>query len=218
MKLLTSQKNLIFELIQENDYFSHNQFELIESETMGEHHTRIQFKSNQSYYFKFLGSEYVNAFYANYSPGHFQILDYTSHIPWREIIENFEQWLSNLRREIAAPNLWDKFKENISEIKYFNDFDNQNFSYSEYSTIIQKIDILKNSLSSVPLILDQQKEIFKKLDHLCDKAKDLGKSDWINLFVGTIISVIIQLNVTNENANAIWNLIKNVFNNYFLPN
>ena len=122
-----------------------------------------------------------------------------------------------MQREVTAPNLWDKFKTEISEIKYINNFKNEKFSYSEYSDILEKIDILKTSISSIPLILNQQSEIILRLDHLSETAKELGKFDWVNLFIGTIISVVIQLNVTPENANAIWDLIKRVFNNYFLP-
>ena len=217
MKLLTSQKNSLFEIIQTVDFFTHNQFELIESETMGKYKTHVEYKTEKKFYFRFIDSDYVNSLYANYSPGDEQIIDSTAHITWNQILNHFENWLYYLQREVTAPNLWDKFKTEISEIKYINNFKNEKFSYSEYSDILEKIDILKTSISSIPLILNQQSEIILRLDHLSETAKELGKFDWVNLFIGTIISVVIQLNVTPENANAIWDLIKRVFNNYFLP-
>lgn len=217
MKLLTSQKNSLFELIQEIDFFSHNQFELIEKDIMGKYNTHIEYKANKDFYFKFIDSNLANTLFVNYSPGQEQIMDATSKISWYQTLNIFQNWLYYLQREVTSPNLWEQFKTEISEIKYVNNFNSQKFSFSEYNEILEKIDTLKNSLSSIPLILNQQNEIILRLDHLSETAKELGKFDWINLFVGTIISVVIQLNVTPENANAIWDLIKRVFNNYFLP-
>jgi hypothetical protein len=102
-------------------------------------------------------------------------------------------------RSSSCPNLLNRFAP--------SDF--------KYTEIVEKIDILKNSLSSIPLILNQQNEIILRLDHLSETAKELGKLNLVNLFVDIIINVVIQLNVTPKNANAIWDLIKSVFNNYF---
>lgn len=217
MKLLTSQKNSLFDLIQQVDFFSHNQFELIEKHISGVSNTHIEYKANKDFYFRFIDSNYANSLYVNYSPGEEQIMDATSDIGWNKTLNIFENWLYYLQREVTSPDLWQQFKTEISEIKYINNFNNQKFSFLEYTEISEKIDVLKNSLSSIPLILNQQNEIILRLDHLSETAKELGKFDWINLFVGTIISIVIQLNVTPENANAIWDLIKRVFNNYFLP-
>jgi hypothetical protein len=217
MKLLQSQKNSLFEVIEEIDFFSHNQFELVENDSMGDFKTRIEFRANRNFYFAFFDTDYVNNLYVNYSPGQEQITDSSSHITFDYALQYFENWLYYLKREVTAPNLWEKFKTEISGIQYSNNFENQKFTFSEFTEIAEKIEVLKNSLSSIPLILNQQQEIILRLDHLSETAKELGKFDWVNLFIGTIVSIIIQLNVTPENANAIWDLIKRVFNNYFLP-
>ncbi|SEA03150.1 hypothetical protein SAMN05443667_101674 [Flavobacterium gillisiae] len=217
MKLLTSQKNSLFEIIQNFEFFSHNQFEIIEDDVMGSYTTYIEYKANKGFNFRFLDSEYNNTLYVNYSPGYEQMTDCTSQIDWNQTLNVFINWLDYLQREVTSPNLWKQFKNEISEIKLLNNFNNQKFSFSEYNEISEKIDVLKNCLSEIPLILNQQNAIILRLDHLSETAKDLGKFDWVNLFVGTIISVVIQLNVTPENTTAIWDLIKRVFNNYFLP-
>lgn len=212
MILLQSQKNSLFEIIENNDFFSHKQFDLIENDL-----TRIEYKDNRSFYFVFFNNNYINSLVANYSPGDEQVLDTTSDISFNDGLIYFRDWLHYLQREVSAPNLWKKFKTEISTIEFINNFNNQKFSFSEYTEIVNKIELLKNNLSSIPLILNQQDEILLRLDHLNETAKDLGKFDWINLFVGTIVSAVIQLNVTPENANALWELIKSVFKNYFLP-
>ena len=177
------------------------------------------FWTNSRIRFLFTQSIWINwrRLFVNHSPGDEQVTDSTSKITWNETLNIFNNWLYYLQREVTSPNLWQQFKTEISEIKYINNFNNQKFSFSEYTEISEKIEILKSRLSSIPLILNQQNEIILRLDHLSETAKELGKFDWISLFVGTIISVVIQLNVTRENANAIWDLIRRVFNNYFLP-
>jgi hypothetical protein len=216
MKLLTSQKNTLYEIIKNNVFFSHNQFELIEDEHMGESSTGMEYKDNKRFYFKFVDNDYYNSLIVNFSPDDEQVLGASSNIDWEQALTYFDNWLYFLKREVTAPNLWEKFKTEISEVKYYNDFSNQKFSFSEYEDIKQKIDLLKTNLSNIPLILSQQSEILSRLDHLSETAKELGKFDWINLFIGTIISIVIQLKVTPDNANALWDLIKRIFGNYFL--
>ncbi|WP_276378888.1 hypothetical protein [Flavobacterium sp. H4147] len=216
MKLLKSQKNSIFEIIQDFDFFSPDQFEVIENETITGYDTIVHFKADKDNYFSFDDCKYVNRLYVRYSPGEQQIRDFSSDIIWDQALDYFFNWLIYLQREVLSPNLWEQFKSRISEIKYDNDFKNEKFSFSEYAEISEKIEVLKSSLSAIPLLLDQQNTIIARLDHLNETAKELGKFDWVNLFVGTIISVLIQLNVTHDNANAIWDLIKSVFNEYIL--
>ncbi len=79
-----------------------------------------------------------------------------------------------------------------------------------------KINQIKSSLGTINLLEEQQVAISQKLDHLIDVAKDLNKFDWKNLFIGTIISIIIQLEVNKENAALLWELIKRVFRNFLL--
>jgi hypothetical protein len=80
-----------------------------------------------------------------------------------------------------------------------------------------KIDQIKTSLDTIPLLEEQQIAIINQLNHLTELAKELNKFDWKNLFIGTIVSIILQLYVTRENAARLWNLIKTVFSNFFLP-
>jgi hypothetical protein len=216
MKLLKSQKNSIFEIIQGFDFFSPDQFEIIENDTHLGYETLVYFKEDKSSYFSFKDSKYVGRLYVKHSPGEQQIIDLSSDIIWDQALDYLFNWLIYLQREVLAPNLWEQFKSKISEIKYENNFNNEKFSFSEYVEVSEKLEMLKRSISTIPLLLDQQNEIISRLDHLNETAKELGKFDWVNLFIGTIISVLIQLNVTPDNANAVWDLIKSVFNKYIL--
>ncbi len=67
MKLLTSQKDEIFDLIDSNNFFSPSQFEVEELGEKGNGRvtTRLNFR-NSEYYIWFLDDErYYNTFYLN---------------------------------------------------------------------------------------------------------------------------------------------------------
>jgi len=214
MKLLVSQKDTLYELINASNYFTPNQFHIKEAKK--ERVTTTIFFRETDYYFRFCEDTPYIAFFLNYSPGYDRYLHVTSNLSFDAAMVEFCDWLENLKREINTPNLWKKFTSQINDLSLSSEFDNSKFTYSEYSDLEVKIKLLMNGISVIPLMLSQQNEIKNSLEHLLELAKESGKFDWKNLFIGTIISIIIQLGVTPDNASAIWSLIKSVFNNYFL--
>jgi len=217
MKLLISQKDQIFKLIENNDYFSPHQFEIVEMDKKIEKEieTLVVFKESE-YFFGFVDSSYNASFYLNYHPGNEQFLEVTSPLMWKEGMAHFNKWLNNLKREINAPNLWQKFQTEATALNMNFDSDNSKFTINEYNELKQKIDFIINQLPNIQLGNQQQIEIASTLQHLLTLSNELGKFDWKSLFIGTIISIIIQLNVTKENADLLWQLIKSSFNTFLL--
>jgi len=217
MKLLISQKNELFDLIEKTDYFTPLQFELIEtSSKKGDIFTEVTFKDT-TYYFKyFLDKEYYRSFFVNYSPGDDTIVGISSNLSWYSGLTVFSDWLSYLKRELIIPNKWERLTSDNIDIRFSSSFNEFKFSYVEYEELKLKINQIKGSLGTINLLEEQQVAISQKLDHLIDVAKDLNKFDWKNLFIGTIISIIIQLEVNKENAALLWELIKRVFRNFLL--
>jgi len=215
MKLLISQKDKIFTIINNSDFFLPNQFELKEADYMGKTTTTIIY-NNSNYHFTFYPDRDYSGFFLNYCPGDQQYLEATSNISWDMAETYFRIWLKNLKRETQSPNLWEKFKNEIGNVKLLSKSSNDKFTYHEYEDLIQKIEVLKLRMHSISISTEQLNEINNKLDSVVLLAKDLGRFDWTNLLIGTIVSIIIQLNVTRENANAIWEIIKEIFNNNIL--
>lgn len=211
MKLLLSQKDEIFEIIKNFESFTPIQFEIVEDlENLS---TTFSFKQSK-YYFRLTSNK--NGYWANYSPGWENMIESTDYLNWHLSTENFHDWLICLKRELTTPNHWANFKAQLSGINFSAQYDNEKFSYKDYEDLELKIGILKDRLESIPLLVEQNIEIKKHLDRLTESAKELGKFDWKNLFIGTMLSILMQLNVTPENANALWELIKNTFNQYFM--
>ncbi len=155
--------------------------------------------------------------YAIFSPGNDNFAEQNYPGTWEYQLQYAFRWLTNIFREINSTNKWDRLYKEIAEIKINYENDEGKFSATEYEELKHKIDSLKNGITSINLLPEQLAAINTKLDHLTLLAKDMNKFDWKGLFVGTIISIIVQLSVTPENAKSLWALIKQVFSNYLLP-
>lgn len=63
---------------------------------------------------------------------------------------------------------------------------------------------------------DQLKMINEKLDYISEKAKSLGRVDWKNIVIGTLITLILQLALPQETSKALWMIFKDIFQHYLL--
>ncbi|NEM98632.1 hypothetical protein [Pontibacter burrus] len=216
MKLLLSQKNELFNIIEESENLTPAQFNLSEPSTDSNGFSSISLKESEYYFNIFKDQNYHKSFVVNYVPGSDTYLEASGRIGWDSIVTHFYDWIENLTRELNEPNSWERLEKEISSINFSSKKDNSKFTIREYEELKAKTILLSQNLSTIPLLVQQHTEIKIELERLTEFAKDLGKYDWQNLFIGTVISIIIQLNVTKENATLLWDLIKNTFNSYFL--
>lgn len=135
---------------------------------------------------------------------------------WDSQLRQFSEWLGYLKREVTSPNKWERLHKELESLKFNFRDDKTKFSAQEFEDIKVKIETLKRSINEIGLLEKDVAVINSKLDHLTEMAINLNKFDWKSLFIGTIISIVIQLNVTPDNAKALWSLINTVFNSYFL--
>lgn len=213
MELLISQKDKIFQIIQSSNFFSPNQFKIVVARYKTE--TQIKLQSSK-YYFNIRSEDKTGGFEIERSPAKDRLLITISILNWSTVVEQFTEWIENLEREIKSPNLWDKFESNLFGFEIQPDLDNSKFTAKEFEQLSLKMKLLIQNVETLNLLNNEKNEIQNSLQHLLELSKDLGKFDWKSVFVGTIISIIIQLNVNKENADALWKLIKQAFNTYFI--
>lgn len=218
MKLLPSQKNILFEIVE---YYELPPSQFVFQESKGQMTndicTNLEF-SNSEYYFSFESYPGNEPHYCIYSPGDVTFTTETYSRSWEGTMMEFHNWLSFLKREITTVNKWDRLKLEMDNLKLsFNENDNNKFSVAEYSELKEKIILLREGIAKIELPTDQMRILNDKLDHLTNLAEEMNKYDWKNLFVGTMMSVIIQLSVTPENAKNLFALLRQIFSTYLLP-
>lgn len=208
MQLLPSQANELFDLIVNYGYFSPSQFSFDRENSV------VYFKDST---YKFAIYEARGTpYYVSLSPGESKVLDEFGVRSWSHLKPVFLDWLRYLQRETIILDKWSRLEEEIKYLMVPAQSNNERFTHNEYLEIETKLNLIIKSLPSIPLLPEQLSAITNQLNHIQETANNLGKFDWKNLFIGTIISVIIQLEVTPENAHAVFQLIKRVFEGMFL--
>ena len=210
MRLLINQKNEIFDAI-ESFKFSALQFSYIFNGV----NTDIT-HLNSKFYFKIRESENYFSF-VQFSPGNDKIYEAYSCDSWEVTLTRFALWLHNLKRETEIEDKWERLQQEMRSIEIPFDNDNSKFNVSEFEILEKNINLLKTKISEIGLTESQNKIITNKLDYLIGQGKTMNKFDWKSLFIGSIITIIIQLSISHDQGIAIWGLIKKVFKNYLLP-
>lgn len=214
MKLLLTQKNDIFDLIVEEG-FHPNDF-LFTEEVLAEIVTYLKFKDTK-YYFLFERA-FHNQYNVSWIPGEYKLEDNERAKGWKSLLVKIRKWLKNLARENSIINKWELLEKEIrSTPSLFNTTnDSDQFSSQELKLISLKINILKLEFKSLALPEASIHALNEKLDNLLDKADQLSKTDWKELFIGGIIGTIMNLAIPPEAAKTIWDLIHKTFNQLIL--
>lgn len=219
MKLLVSQKDELYEMI-DTFGFSPTMFEFSELPSQvsaGQKTTLLNLKNSDFYYSFETAYQTEIGHYSIYSPGSGSIRETQNPGNWDWQKQYFRQWLVYLAREINAPNKWERLSKEISNLGINITDDESKFTAYEFEDLKKRMINLKESIHSIGLDPEQLNTIQTKLDHLLDLAKAMNKFDWKALFIGAIISIIIQLSLSPEVGKLLWNIIKQVFNNFILP-
>ncbi len=204
MKLLNSQKNALFELVEESG-LSPNLFTYQEP-TENDSSTYLRVK-NSDYFFEFTSHE--NKHYSIYSPGDDTIEERRYPGSWNLQLTNVRKWITNLERELDSPNKWDLLEEEIKNSNFDDiEYDNTKFTHEEFKLLESKINDLKIKIEKLDLIEEDLNTIHKKLDHLLKLSEKMNKNDWKNLFIGTLISITAQLTIDKETGATIFGLAR----------
>ena len=203
----------------ESYHLSPNQFEFSEGASKNlfeEKVTLLKYKQSE-YYFLFDTGSNTSGHYAFFCPGNSEHTEKGYPQNWSGQLGYVENWLRCLIREINTPNKWERLKYEVDSLNINFEYSEDKFSYIEYEDLQKRMFVLKQGISKSDLLEEQIKVINDKLDHLTEMAKEMSKFDWKSLFIGTIVSIVIQLAVNQENAKNLWILIKQIFNTYMLP-
>lgn len=216
MKLLTTQKNVIFDLIQKAN-MEHSMFQINED--------------NNKSIIKYVGTEFffnfdeevknlgITSFTSlKFSPGENDYVEkiFIDDTSFATKLSYFNRWLSSLINEVNVVDKWSQLKKEISNIRLSDFNDSSFFNANEQEEIKTKITTLKQRVQTLNLPADKLSIIEKKLDHLTTLTTSLTKTDWNALFLGTLATMIIAVTLTPESGKQIWEYVKQVFSNLFL--
>ena len=169
------------------------------------------------FFFKF--DFYKNDHHCRYSPGIDRVIVDDFPGDWQQQWQCLMKWMSSLKREIEVVDPWDEIEQYIpgEKIDLEDGEANKSFSYSQVEHITQSLNKLKEEINK-NFKLNESQTLFlnNKLDYLIDRAKNIGRIDWRNIFVSTIIMIAFELAMNPEQVKLLWSLVKVCFRGVLL--
>ncbi len=220
MRLLVSQKNAVFDMIQ-GVGLSPAQFKCTEVES---HYLQdglaTKFTCNQTEYYFLIDKDANEHIHLTFCPAEETIEGRSYCYSWDETAKRLGQWIEYVFREVREPDKWARLSTEVESLNMALEPQpsQDRFTVQEYESLVQSLSVLGTRIKQIEGLSEKQLSgIDTELEHLKEMAKSLSKVDWKSMFVGTIITLIIQLSIGQEQGRAIWAIVKEVFNKFILP-
>lgn len=218
-KLLTSQKNQVFEIIERADLnpadFDWSKIKChrcINDEEVICLFSKLVLKSHPQYFFLF--EMYEDGHCYTCSPGNELFEEEECPDIWEEQLVAVELWVSNLKDEIDAPDLWsdlNKYQIAISP-DVADDGLNEVISASEAEIISDKLEFLGDEIKKVyNLVSEQDRFVRTKLKYLAEAAKRSRTQDWAAIALTVFQTIMCGLTLTPEQQQQLLGIIKSTF-------
>jgi hypothetical protein len=161
------------------------------------------------YYMSF-GSSYMQ-----WSPGRESKVESYQHLGDGSIkFSCCEMWLLELRKEVDAPDLWGSIAQEtaLPKAASSSSLDNRPFTAAERSLIAAKLDEIKAFLLEGQQFATEQAEtVEREFAYLREASERLGRKDWLNNFLGVMMSLVIGLVLDPGKAKGILHLAGEAF-------
>lgn len=199
LKLLPSQRNGIFKLIQDRGFhpgeFEWQEFRCLAGGTMPQllHvPTGFWFRINRHANLGFLVT-YAPAnetYEAKGNPG-----------DWPGVLRYASEWLAYLKRETETPDLWDALtgENELLQGSTGGSSDNLPFEQSELPHVRKCLEELKAYVIKTKDLTESQRKIVDaRFDHMEEAATRMGRKDWVAMVIGSLMGVAFSLALNGD--------------------
>jgi hypothetical protein len=149
---------------------------------------------------------------AQYCPGEDTSYEDSRGGSWQGQLSLVESWLTNLKREYQAPDLWSLVSEQSTLVEAASaDWSNTPFSLAEINTISDGLRELHAYIENTHQ-LDEQKHAFleSRLGYLVEAAHRQGRQDWLHSAIGVLFTVVMGLAMAPDEAKEIFRFVGNM--------
>lgn len=113
-------------------------------------------------------------------------------------------WLKDLRDDLETPDLWSEFGQGPRMSALLEDQENTPFSPQERREVADVLtEVKRQAQERYGLPLEQLLAIERKLDYLCEATSRMGRVDWINLAIGTVVGRFADALLTPDVVNSV---------------
>lgn len=163
--------------------------------------------------------EFLSSGGLSYSPGEDQAVDFRQVVgDWHDVTNSLVKWISCLRRELDAPDLWRTIAQErkLAEVAVSGTLGNEKFSPEEQRYISQQLNEIKAFLLTTNrLQLEAARIVEDRFDYLEGASQRLGRKDWLNLTIGVLFSIIIAVALPPDAAKELLRMAGVAFQSLF---
>jgi hypothetical protein len=128
---------------------------------------------------------------AIYSPGGASQVAQQDCVSWAVQRTQFQAWVSFVKREASSPDLWAVAAQERGLLLASEKLANAPFDSDQQKEIARRLDEIERYLFQTEQVPNEQvSPIKRRFAYLKDAATRLGQLDWLNLTVGTFLSVV----------------------------
>ena len=124
-------------------------------------------------------------------------------------LESAGLWLEYLKREITAPDIWATVRQEraIAELTAAPNLDERQFDSHERESIRRQLNEVKLFLlKTTQLQIDERQFVEDRFQYFEESAQRLGRKDWLNLFLGGLLSIVILLSLPSSTAGELFRM------------
>lgn len=139
------------------------------------------------------GKPYTQIEYSPSEEGFIKRTNVESSLGWNTVVTN---WVNNLRREIDMPDLWASISSGQSSVMQATATASENTPFTDPERTQVAIfleDIRTYIQTNAGLSPDKFNIVVEKLTYLEQAADRMGRKDWLNLFLGVLVSLTVQV-------------------------
>jgi hypothetical protein len=148
--------------------------------------------------------------WCRYSPGENKFIDEQYPGTRPGLLSYFTYWLQYLKREIEAPDLWSAISGETRLVfgtSVTDSSTNTFFSIPERERISRSLGEIRAYLVATSLLTEiRLKFIEERLHYLEDAAGRMGRSDWMNLALSTLVNIVVGVALAPEKVKELLRL------------
>ena len=129
---------------------------------------------------------------------------------WEEQIRIVYEWLTYLKQELEAPDLWAAVSQEtkLIEVASTDGASNIPFSNIEQKSIVSKLNEIEKYLIQTQNLDSEQAEfVSKRLNYLEGAVNRLGRQDWLQTTIGILVTLIIGIGLAPDEARELFRFV-----------
>ena len=135
---------------------------------------------------------------------------------WKNLLEYLSEWANAVKNELEIPDLWLETTKAVQLFEPVAELAADKFTISELGALHGQLRMLSQLFENSELLREHQTELAELTQTAAVKAETFTKKDWQNWMKGAFVSIIVSLELSEEQSQELLALVRLAFGGLFL--